>query len=43
MEKKVLAGFISVCLILGVFAGCGSAEQTFAEYKNFSDIISVED
>jgi hypothetical protein len=43
MKKRFISGLIFVCLVLGVFAGCGDVEETFAEYKDFTDIISVED
>jgi hypothetical protein len=31
MKRKFIAGLVFVCLILGVFAGCGNASETVAE------------
>jgi hypothetical protein len=43
MKKRFVAGLVLVCLVLGVFAGCGNDTETLAETAGVTTIESMSE
>ena len=42
MKKRVLMILLAVCLMIGIFMGCGQSEDVIKDAEEATDIVSVE-